>query len=196
LVKALRGLLGEEPAAPPKFFPAHDARPATKVLRRLVLFTAQKLDVLPDDFESSPVIEELKQNIIMSFLFSNISDFSPRLEAKPKDAAPWQVRAVEEYISANWDKPLDIATLASVTGASGRSIFQSFARARGYSPMVFLKQTRLTQARARLLAGDPQTSVTAVALACGFHNLGYFAQDYFAAFGERPSETLSGASRR
>ena len=33
-------------------------------------------------------------------------------------------------------------------------------------------------------------SVTGVAYACGFGNLGHFATDYQQKFGERPSDTL------
>ena len=74
---------------------------------------------------------------------------------------------------------------------SARSIFQAFARTRGYSPNAFLKRTRLTQARGRLQSGDMDVSVTAIALACGFNNLGHFARDYRTFFGELPSETLA-----
>jgi transcriptional regulator GlxA family with amidase domain len=77
-----------------------------------------------------------------------------------------------------------------VTGASARTIFKTFRQSRGYSPMAFLKQVRLDHARRMLLKSDSKTSVTAVALACGFHNLGHFARDYRARFGELPSETL------
>jgi transcriptional regulator GlxA family with amidase domain len=46
-----------------------------------------------------------------------------------------------------------------------------------------------------LSAPDAETSVTKVAFACGFGNLGHFARDYRKAFGERPSETLAQAMR-
>jgi transcriptional regulator GlxA family with amidase domain len=52
--------------------------------------------------------------------------------------------------------------------------------------MVFVKQVRLRHAQERLLRPTRGTSVTSVALECGFH----FAKDYFASFGERPSNTL------
>jgi transcriptional regulator GlxA family with amidase domain len=37
---------------------------------------------------------------------------------------------------------------------------------------------------------EPSTTVTDVALACGFGNLGHFAHYYRAAFGESPSASL------
>jgi len=37
---------------------------------------------------------------------------------------------------------------------------------------------------------EESTTVTGVAFACGFSNLGHFANDYRATFGELPSDTL------
>jgi hypothetical protein len=55
--------------------------------------------------------------------------------------APWQVRVAEEYIEANWDQLLTIEALAIVTGASVRTIFHSFKRSCGYTPMDFVKMS-------------------------------------------------------
>ncbi|MGD0531698.1 MAG: helix-turn-helix domain-containing protein [Methyloceanibacter sp.] len=60
----------------------------------------------------------------------------------------------------------------------------------GCSPMLFVKQVRMRHAKAMLTTPEAGTSVTSVAFACGFSNLGHFAKDYFQGFGELPSETL------
>jgi AraC-like DNA-binding protein len=57
----------------------------------------------------------------------------------------------------------------------------------------FAKLIRLRRARELLLKFDSRQSVTAVAFACGFSNLGHFARDYRAAFDELPSATLAGS---
>ena len=56
--------------------------------------------------------------------------------------------------------------------------------------MRFVKQIRLKHAREMLLQPSAEATVTSVALDCGFSNLGHFAKDYLASFGELPSETL------
>ena len=61
--------------------------------------------------------------------------------------------------------------------------------------MAFVKQVRLRHAQDMLLNPDANTSVTGVAFACGFQNLGHFARDYRQTFGELPSATL-GRSKR
>jgi transcriptional regulator GlxA family with amidase domain len=104
-----------------------------------------------------------------------------------------RVREAEEYIEANWSKPVRIADLTGVTNVSSRSLCKSFGTAHGYSPMAFTKMIRLKQARQLLGLGTSQTSVMEVASNCGFGNLGHLAKNYRAAFGELPSETLARA---
>jgi AraC-like DNA-binding protein len=56
--------------------------------------------------------------------------------------------------------------------------------------MQYVKRLRLEKARRLLIAADTKQSVTAVAFACGFLNLGHFARDYRNQYGELPSQTL------
>jgi len=74
--------------------------------------------------------------------------------------------------------PVTIESLASATGTSARSIFRYFKNTHGCTPMEFAKRVRLRRAREMLLSGEPGTSVTGIAFACGFQNLGHFARDY------------------
>jgi transcriptional regulator GlxA family with amidase domain len=62
--------------------------------------------------------------------------------------------------------------------------------------MAFAKRMRLRRAHEQLSFGNDSVTVTEVALACGFGNLGHFAKDYARAFGEKPSETLANAKAR
>jgi transcriptional regulator GlxA family with amidase domain len=57
--------------------------------------------------------------------------------------------------------------------------------------MAYLRTVRLELARTELMnAGRQGSSVAAVANAVGFGNLGRFARDYQARFGELPSHTF------
>src|SRR5690606_26822060 len=128
--------------------------------------------------------EEMEQMIATMFLLRVPHSASASLEKPADGIAPWQVRRVEEYIEANWSRPITVEHLADSIDASARSIFKTFADHRGYSPMEFLRKVRLNQARAMLMNPDPRTTVTAVGLACRFINLGHFARYYQQAFGE------------
>lgn len=163
--------------------------PRADYLRQLVLFSVHQLEAA--NGKLPPVlIEEIQQNIIAAFLCCNRNSRSELIDRISKNIAPWQVRRAEEFIVANCDKPITIEMLSDVTGASARSIFQAFRDSRGYSPMAFVKQARLRRSREMLNSTDDETSVTGVAYACGFLNLGHFANDYHEMFGELPSETL------
>ena len=48
-----------------------------------------------------------------------------------------------------------------------------------------------SQFRKSSTARSEKTTVTEIALRCGFGNLGHFAKDYREAFGHRPSEVTS-----
>jgi len=176
-----------------EFAPPADG-PEMRRLQRILLFLADQLDgaeaKIPDQ-----VLAEYEQLVMVSFLTANRHNYSHLLDRAPRAPGPWQVRLVEEYIEANWRAPLDIETLAAVTGGSTRSIFKAFKEARGVSPMAFVKRVRLENARRELQRLDEYVSVIDVASQCGFLNPGHFARDYRLAFGELPSETLRQSRR-
>ena len=168
------------------------ARRQARLSQGLVGLLVDELDV--EGAIPSPVVAaELEQAILVAFLYGNKHNYSKLLDGQSKPAGPWQVRRVEEYIEANWDQPIAIEALAVVANTSARSIFHSFKEHRCCSPMNFVKHVRLRHANEMLSAHACETSVTSVAFACGFGNLGHFASDYKRAFGEMPSETLARA---
>ena len=184
----LGALMGDTPVGPMRMTKTVDYRKAQSMAqRRLVNFVAQELTKgeLP-----AAALEELQQAIIVSFLCTNDNNFSDLLRRRPKECAPSQVRLAEDFIEANWDRPISIEKLASVTNTSARSLFRSFENARGYSPMALVKQVRLRHARQMLATAGADASVTSIAYICGFGNLGHFSNDYFKCFGEHPSDTL------
>jgi AraC-like DNA-binding protein len=190
LLQKLEALIGVPVAARLTFTTAvsYD-RPEALALRRLVLFLAKELSA--EDPAMPPLaLAELEQALMVSFLCSNDSNYGASLRGDPLRSAPWQVRRAEEYIAAHWDQPITIEALAIAANVSARSLFYSFKKARGYSPMELVKRIRLEHARGMLSRPLPGTSVTRIGYACGFGNLGHFANDYHACFGERPSDTL------
>jgi len=141
-------------------------------------------------------LRELEEAVIIQLWFASRHKWSERLHRRPLETSPNIVARIEQFIEAHWSNPITIETLSDITGVSGRTLHRTFVKARGYSPMVFVRKLRLEHARRRLCQPDADTSVTAVALACGFSNLGRFASDYRAIFKELPSETLAMAAAR
>jgi len=99
------------------------------------------------------------------------------------------VSHAEEYMVAHLGEPLTVPIIAEALGVSVRRLQDAFRQSAGQSPWERLTAHRLDKARRRLLAGGG-TSVTAIALDCGFSHLGRFAQTYQGTFGEAPSATL------
>jgi transcriptional regulator GlxA family with amidase domain len=66
----------------------------------------------------------------------------------------------------------------------------------GTTPLGWVRRRRLARARQQLLAAADRESVTGVALANGFTELGRFAGQYRNQFGELPSQTLKSGTRQ
>ena len=128
--------------------------------------------------------------MIMKFLMCHRHNYTHLLLREPLPASSTAVRVVEEYIEANWDRPIDIGTMAALAKIGARSLFRQFRKDRGYSPADFAKRVRLNRAREMLEQSNETTSVIQIGLKCGFQNPGRFARDYRNAFGELPSVTL------
>ena len=189
-------LLGARPSGKLEFSPAADRNaPRFQQLWRLARFFAEQLDATSEPLPPL-VLRELEQTILVAFLSANRHTFSHLLERDPAGALPSQVRRAEEFIEVHWDQAITIEGLVEATGVGARALFRAFQQARGYSPMAFAKMVRLKHARRMLAEPNAETTVTLVAFACGFGNLGHFARDYRETFGERPSETLVRAARR
>lgn len=192
--RALASLIGAEVNGDLVFEPVLDfENPVNRLWRRLLQFLIDELDT-HDAGLPLAALGEIEQSLIVMFLKANRHRFSAQLQKQQPGAAPRQVRLAEEYIEAHWNQPITVELLAQLTNVSARSIFDSFRKGRGYSPMAFVKQVRLRHARRMLLAPADDTTVAKVAFVCGFGNLGNFAKDYRAAFGELPSNTLRMAS--
>lgn len=194
--RKLAALIGAEINGTLEFEVAFDrGNPTNRLWWRLLQFLIAEAELREPDLPRV-AFAEIEQALIVMFLKANRHSFSHLLDRADRSAAPRQVRLAEEYIEAHWNQTITVETLARVTNVSARSVFDSFRKSRGYSPMAFVKQVRLRHARRMLVSPQPGTSVSSVATMCGFGNLGNFARDYRKAFGELPSDTLKRGTDR
>lgn len=117
------------------------------------------------------------------------NDEKPGGMYSPSSAAVAKVRQAEEYMRTHHAKPLTVPDIAKAVGVGPRKLQYLFRGVNGQSPWEALTATRLDRAREHLIAGGAETSVTDVALACGFTHLGRFSGAYRDRFGETPSQT-------
>ncbi|MCB1661144.1 MAG: AraC family transcriptional regulator [Pseudomonadales bacterium] len=165
---------------------------------RTVNYVMEELRNADMDGPQQLINEPLERLLIQNILRCQTHNYSDALEApRSYQLAPWYVKRVEEYLQASLSESVTLNELAKLTGVSPRSLQYGFKRAHGITPMQYLKDLRLEQVRTKLVRGDIHTSVTTAAMACGFKQLGWFANQYKEKYGETPSETLRrGTSER
>ena len=196
LERSLGAILGARPRGAVEFDRALSLEnPHAQNLRELVMFVAGLVNHSGASTVPPLMLSQLQEAITVGFLYANRHSFSDQLERDQKAAGQHYVDVLEFYIEAHWDEPISVAKLSEIANHSARAIFRAFKRHRGYSPMAFAKDVRLRRARRMLSEAELLTSVTGVAFACGFHNLGHFADDYRKLFGELPSATLKCAAK-
>ncbi len=195
LERSLKALLGDT-SGRKLIFAGDTPDPERMSLLRWHIFDlANELERFGPDY-SPLVVAELERSLLLKFLLAHNHNFTDRLRKPPARANRSVVDVVEAFIETNWDKPLDIEQLARIAEVGARTLFREFALAGRGSPGQFLKRVRLQRAAEFLKQPDQWTTVTGVALKCGFQNLGRFSAEYAQMAGELPSETLKRAKAR
>lgn len=139
----------------------------------------------------NPGLRKSIDEMLLSALLSLPNNMRNRLYGDHRHRfAPGIVRRAEEYMRANLKARVTITDLLKISGCSRSVLFSVFRNARGYTPMEFLTERRLEEARHMLIESHLEASVSSIATACGFHNLGRFSEVYKRRFGEPPSVTL------
>ena len=165
-----------------------------RVLRDISLDFAGELDAVDPRFLSALVAHSTEE-ICVSIL-TRLSE--QLLEAERAPAAPSAVQLghVEQYLVANYAKPLTVENLAAVSGVGARSVFRHFRARYDCTPHQYVEKIRLEMADAGLMACRDLNSVDAIASSCGFHSRRSFEQAYLKRFGERPTPMLVERPRR
>jgi len=99
------------------------------------------------------------------------------------------VRALR-WLRGHWSEPVRLEQLADIGGVRPRTLETHFKMFLRTTPLGWARQMRLRRARQQLLQSGQGASVTNVAMANGFTQLGRFAAQYRKVFGELPSATF------
>lgn len=135
--------------------------------------------------------QQLEQMVMTGFLLAHTHNHSSALLRPQSPAAPYYVRRAEAYMEEHFREPLSLADIAAHAGVGARSLQNGFQNFRHMTPMAFLRRLRLEHAHHNLLVADPAfTTVTDVAISCGFSHMGEFSALYKRTYGETPSQTL------
>jgi AraC-like DNA-binding protein len=107
-----------------------------------------------------------------------------------RDPLPPGLARALDWLKGRLEEPIQLDDLAAVAGVRPRTLESQFRSHLRTTPLGWVRRLRLARARQQLLAAEPDASVTAVAMASGFSQLGRFSAVYRRQFGELPSQTL------
>lgn len=184
-------------------FTGHDRFPSIRFARSLELTTQKNSSLLSiistfinelnrsgGILEAPAAVAGFENLLITTFLFGLDHNLTHVLRQPAKEAGTDLVRKVEEYLESHASLAIDMERLASETAHSISSIYRTFKRYRGYTPMEFLQNVRFSTVRKHLLNPCQGDTVTQIALKHGFFHLGRFSVVYKQRFGESPGVTL------
>ena len=109
---------------------------------------------------------------------------------EPKSVPLAATTRAMDYIQAHCTRPISLFDLSEHAGSSLRDLQRKFPARFGMTITEAIRRSRLTAVHERLTQPGAGSSVTEIALACGFTHLGSFSRHYRDAFGEAPFETL------
>ncbi len=112
-------------------------------------------------------------------------------DSEPVADMRWQlglgtVKRIEDYILANLQNPIALSDLANVADMSVRHFTRCFRMTIDKTPAQFVFETRLHTAKLLLRVG--KTSITDVAMMCGFSHSQHLSNSFRRFFGQTPSE--------
>jgi AraC-like DNA-binding protein len=125
-----------------------------------------------------------------------MSTLNPRRRSDPMEvlasasALPADLVRALGWLRGHLSEPIQLELLAQISGVRPRTLETHFKMFLGTTPLGWVRRMRLARARQELLHAGSQTTVTEIALASGFSQLGRFAVQYRTTFGEVPSKTI------
>ncbi len=128
-------------------------------------------------------------NLFMSLaLFMRIVTVLARSASLENHEERWrfQVGDAISYINRNYAKNITIELLSKIAGMSRRNFFIQFKMAMDCSPIEYLLQVRTDMAAEMLLSNN--SSISEIALECGFCDGNYFSKKFHQIKGMTPRE--------
>ncbi|MEE1920962.1 AraC family transcriptional regulator [Pseudomonas sp. 148P] len=184
-------LLGKPILQPIRFRPMVDLASDTfQGIKAIVgMATGNEFDQLMT--ASSLMPSRLQEMLVDSVLEVWPHNYSEALKRPQKVIAPRHVKLAVEYLHEHPDALVSGSELAGLSNVSLRALQDGFRRFVGTSIVSYQRQVRLQRAYDVLKQGTSQ-SISEIALALGFSNVGRFCQYFQSAYGISPAELRRG----
>ena len=189
---ALVNHTGERPAEPVQFVPHPQLlKEGAEPLRNLVMQVWQECWQNMSVSTFSAVGRELEMLLASMLLKCVPNNYSRSLPGTGEISPSAACEVAVHFLKKNAREDIAMDEIIKVSGLAKTSLYTEFHKYYSTTPMVFLRRERLRLAHDTLTSANPDTTtVTRVALECGFTHFSRFAYYYKQQFGELPSETL------
>lgn len=138
---------------------------------------------LLDAPQEIPVLENaFAREVVLRLLQT---DQAPRILAALGSPEGRLVRDAVRLLTERMAEPWTMTTLASAVHAGESTLFGRFKQVTGMSPLMFLKRTRLGEARRRMVLLDESAAEAGARV--GYRSASHFSRDYRREFGSPPA---------
>jgi AraC-like DNA-binding protein len=175
----------------------HLVRPHPEVLRRLSALHRVTAELVRTDpaLLATPQITHAFETQLTELMVRSVAQGEPVRVTTATLRQRTIIARFEDFLQMRREQPVYLIDLCKATGVSERTLRAACQEQFGVSPTRYLWLRRMYLARRRLAEAEAKSiSVTEVAMANGFWELGRFAVEYRSLFGETPSATLRRAS--
>ena len=136
-------------------------------------------------------LDDLILRCVAGLLFPQLDQpISARDESPGSRDLRRTVHALMDWMTSKLDQPISLSEIEQRSHYGRRAIQMGFRAEVGCGPMQWLRRQRLQFAYQQLHNPGPDCTVTSVAHACGYFNLGSFSRDFRERFGLPASQLL------
>jgi AraC family transcriptional regulator len=155
-------------------------------MREVVGRALALLEAADRQLEQSQVAARSSIAQAASILQAGISHTGPtsRSNEGARALLPWQARRVQDYIEGNLDKPIRVRDLSALVYRTQAHFSRAFKRTFGLSPHAYVLRRRI-QVAAQLMI-QTSTSLSEIALKCGFTDQAHFSKRFRQHTGATP----------
>lgn len=193
LRQGLDALLGRTFVEQVHFEPAMDlADTTTERWQTALALLHSEVALLEPGHEVGVGLQPLESLLLTTLLVTQPSTCTPELHRAPALRRNRTVRRAVDHLEANLRDDVRVAEVAAAAGVTERTVQRAFRETLDQTPLQYLRDRRLEEARNQLLRLDAGsgTTIADVAHDWAFTNPGRFAAAYRHRFGETPAATL------
>lgn len=149
-------------------------------------------------FDSNDSLRELKLLTLVSslweLLLADAENIVKRATSQKNRMVNIRLQKMIEYIHSHYSEHIHLEDIAAAANVSQSEAIRCFRAGIQTSPVNYLNDYRLLQARERLVSSNE--TVTSVAFSSGFESPGYFSRVFKEKFGCTPNDYRKNAARR